>query len=199
MRLPPGYQRRLPRGGHTRTPMVDLWPADRKGDLLQGFLRVPIRLVNAPEHSQEKREFDAFIEKNLKRWAEWRAKSGWKLTGEIRVNGPYDPPTEGPGMDPIDSTYEEHKRYIITARFNRDTPLWMPIDGMLHIRDLADMYGVDLFTSDVKEYGASRAPASHIDSSEQAHDPMQYAAERREALGLKREDFLFEPLEKSAE
>ena len=172
--------------------MVDLWPADRRGDLIQGFIRVPIRLVNAPEHTKEKREFDALIESYLKRWAEWRAKSGWILKGEIRVNGPYDPPTEGPGMDPIDSGYDEHKRYIVTARFNRETPLWMPIDGMLHIRDLADMYGVDLFTSDVKEYGAPERVAKHIDSPEAPHDPMQFAEERRKKLGLKREDFLFD-------
>lgn len=191
MKLQSGAQRRLPRGGHTRTPMVDLWPADRRGDLLQGFIRVPNRLVNAPEHSKEAREFNALIESQLKRWAEWRAKSGWTLTGEIRVNGPWDPPTEGPGM-PLDEADEEHKRYIVTARFNRDTPLWMPIDGMLHIRDLADMYGVDLFTSDVKEYGAPVQTKRFIDSPEPAHDPMQFAAERRRRLGLKREDFLFD-------
>lgn len=176
--------------------MVDLWPADRRGDLLQGFIRVPIRLVNAPEHSKEAQEFTALIDSSLKKWAEWRAKQGWKLTGEVTVEGPFNPPTESPGMDPIDSSYDEHMRYVVTARFNRDSPLWMPIDAYLHVRDQADLYGIDLRTSDVKSYGAAKAPAKVIDATDiPAHDPMKYAAERREVLGLKREDYLLDEVQ----
>lgn len=190
MTFPTGTRRRLPQGGATRTSYVDLWPADQRGDLFQGFVRVPERLVGTKEHTNERLEFLSLIDANLKRWVEWKSKQGWKLNGTPKVSGPYEPPTPDAKSAPVDEAYGPHKRYVITARFTRETPLWIPLDGMLWIREQADMYGVDLFDSGIKDTGQRGVP--HIEDDTPAHNPMEFAAERREALGLTREELLWE-------
>lgn len=195
MTLPTGSRRRLPLGGTTRTAFVDHWPADPAGDLMSGFVRVPIYLVGAKEHTKERHEFLKLIGENVKRWSEWKAKKGWFINSTPSVAGPFDPPTERTGGTPIDAAYPEHKRYVVTARFKRETPEWLPIDGARWLRDQADLYAVDLRdSSELKDTEMNEGKDEIIDSNPDFHDPMKFAAERREWLGLKREDFLLDEL-----
>lgn len=191
--LPTGTRRRLPQGGTTHTSYVDLWPAHRDGDLLQGFVRVPLALVGAKEHSKERAEFMKIIQANLKAWVEWKGKQGWRMTTTPQVAGPFDPPTERQGGSLIDAAYPPHKRYVITARFTRDTPQWIPADAAKWINDQADMYGVDMRdSSELKDTGVNETADVILDDGTPPHDPMKYAEERRQMLGLKREDFIID-------
>lgn len=191
MTLPTGTVRRLPLGGTTRTTFVDLWPAHKDGDLFQGFIRVPLYLVGAKEHSNERHQFVRLVESNIKTWAEWKAKQGWRMTTVPKVTGPFDPPTEHKGTL-IDAAYPPHKRYLVMARFTRDEPQWAPLSAMLWINEQADMYGVDMRdSSELKDTGLQETKDVIIDN-EPAHNPMQFAEERRKRLGIKREDYLLD-------
>jgi hypothetical protein len=194
MPLPPGVRRRLPRGGKARTTFVDLWPAHKDGDLIQGFIRVPDYLVGTKEHTNERLEFLKIIEGNLKTWVEWKAKQGWRITNTPSVAGPFDPPTEKQGAGPLDAAYPPHKRFVVTARFTRDEPQWIPFEGALWLRDQADMYGIDFRDSGLPDTGVGETKDEIIDN-EPAHNPMEYAEARRQRLGLKRADFLLDDLE----
>ena len=193
MPLPSGVRRRLPQGGTTRTTYVDLWPAHRDGDLLQGFIRVPDYLVGTKEHSNERLEFLKILRENIKVWVDWKAKQGWRITNTPSVAGPFDPPTEKQGASPIDGAYPPHKRYVVTARFTRDEPLHLPVEGARYLLEQADMYGVDLRDSGLPDTGVGETKDVIIDN-EPAHNPMEYAEARRQLLGLKREDFLLDEL-----
>lgn len=195
MPLPTGTLRRLPQGGKAHTSFVDLWPAHKDGDLFQGFVRVPTNLVGAKEHTSQRAEFMKIIQANLKAWVEWKSKLGWRMTTTPKVAGPFDPPTERQGGSLIDAAYPPHKRYVITARFTRDEPQWMPLDGALWLQEQADMYGVDMRdSSELKDTGVQETKDVIIDDGTPAHNPMEYAEERRRQLGIKREDLLLDEL-----
>ena len=189
MTLPTGVRRDLPLGGKTRTVFVPLL-SPPEGEPMVGFVRVPKRLVNTKPLTNARHEYKKFIAEHIKRWVEWKARQGWEMCTKPVVQGPYDPPTEHPGApeEGIDE-YQEHKRYYITARFKRSTPKWMPLDSMLWVADKAALYGIDLHKP-INDSGEGKV-AKHIVADEPAHDPMKFAAERRERLGLKREDYLF--------
>lgn len=193
MTLPDGTVRRLPRGGMAPGhSFVALYPEER-GDVHEGFIRVPIALVGTKPFTNRRHQFDRFVGEQLKRWSDWKAQQGWTLCSKPRVTGPFDPPTARPGEEPIDASYGEHKRYIVTARFGRDVPLFMPFDEFAWVKEEAERYGVDLSRRTV-DSGEGRTRAQ-ITDARPAHDPLAFAEERRQRLGLRREDFLLGPSE----
>lgn len=161
---------------------------------MTGFVRVPVYLVGAKEHTKERGQLIKLLASNLKTWTEWKEKQGWILNSTPKITGPFDPPTEGPSKKLIDDVYPEHKRYYMEARFTRNTPLWVPFEAAVYLRDEADRYGIDFRdSSDVKDTGKGSITRAHIeDDGTPFHDPMKYAEERRKNLGLKREDLLFD-------
>lgn len=187
MTLPTGVRRHLPQGGMTRTTFVPLL-SDPKGDEFEAFIRVPMRLVKSRPLTNERHEFNKLVNEHLKQWTEWKAKHGWTLASKPKVQGPYDPPTPLTGAEPVDMQFGEHKRYYVTARFKRDTPKWMPLDGMLWVHEQAQRYGIDL-SKPIHDTGEGKGKAVIVDT-EGGHDPMQVAEERRQRLGIKREDYL---------
>lgn len=191
MTLPTGVRRHLPQGGMTRTTFVPLLsPPD--GDEFEAFIRVPMRLVKAKPFSNERHEFNKLVNAELKKWTEWRAKHGWILASKPKVRGPYNPPSPLTGAEPVDAEYGEHRRYYVTARFKRDTPKWMPLDGMLWVHEQAERYGIDL-SKPIRDTGEDKGKDVIVDRTP-THDPMKFAEERRQRLGIKREDYLFENL-----
>ena len=204
-------RRRTPKASQNRK--VPLWTVEPEGQLFQGVIRVPLRLCNTPEHTNERLQFSKLITENLSRWVEWRRRRGWFITERPRVQGPFDPPEgdrarakqfqshaekrigqNGDAGAITDFDYAgEVKWYIAEARFAREEPLYVRLEDMLFMRHLALQYGVDpdrdpLPNSDLPEGKDELAFEGGL-------DPMQVAEERRQALGLKREDYLLGKLE----
>ena len=196
MTLPTGVRRHLPQGGQTRTTFVPLL-SPPNGEEFEAFIRVPTRLVKTKPFSNERHEFTKLVNGELKKWTEWRAKHGWTLVSKPKVNGPYDPPTPLTGAEPVDTAFGEHKRYYVTARFKRDTPKWMPLDGMLWVHEQAELYGIDL-SKPIRDTGEGKGRDVIVDRTPTV-DPMVRAEARRQRLGIKREDYLFENLPGGAE
>jgi hypothetical protein len=209
--FPADTRRRVPKV--SKNQRVPLWTVEPDGQLFQGVIRVPIELAYAEQHTNAHHKLMALIEKNLQRWVGWRAMRGWFLTNEPQVTGPHEPP-EG-DRDKAVNHYSratnvigqprdvqpltefdypgEYKWFIAEARFSREDPVYVRLEDMLFLRHLALTYGVDpdrdpLPVSDLPE------PENYIEV-EGGIDPMQEAEESRQAMGLKRSDYLLGPLE----
>ena len=216
-RLIPGVhggdvRRRVPKASQNRK--VPLWTVEPEGQLFQGVIRVPLRLVQVPEHTNEALEFNKLIVDNLERWAEWRRRKGWMLAERPRVQGPFDPP-EGDRIGKFQERAEkqigrsreatavtefdyadEFKWYTCEARFTREEPVYARLEDMLELRHLALTYGVDP-DRDPLPYTVLPEGKDVIDV-QGGLNPLVVAEERRQALGLKRADYLmgklWEPL-----
>jgi len=206
--LPSGTRRRTPKASQNRK--VPLWTPDPGGQLFEGIIRVPVGLCNTQEHTNERLKFDALIRENLARWTEWRKQRGWYLAETPRVAGPFDPPQgdrDSARIDHVKSRIgevgsvnavtdfdyaDEYKWYICEARFTLETPIYIGLEDMLELRHLAFRYGVD---PDRDSLPYNELPeGKDVIEVEGGLDPMKVAEERRQRLGLKREDFLFGPL-----
>lgn len=188
MTLPAGMQHRIPRD--STAGIIPLYPARGIGDERQGLIRVPDELTHSKPHSEQRRQFTKLIDQNLTTWCAWLEKKGWVLNSRPKVSGPFDPPSETERVKPVD---EGMKHYFATAYFTRAYPLYMPYDAAAWYRDEAWKYGEE-----------SNAPAS-VDS-EDSHrtvktilnpervDPMKFAAERRERLGIRPDDWTQQPI-----
>lgn len=167
---------------------VELVPDNPEGMLEEGLIRVPERLCNAKPDTNEKHEFDRLINDNLNRWTDWRKARGYECVSKPIVRGPFDPPSPTTSEDPLEDGV---KWYFAIARFRRSEPLWRPLDEVLYLQDMADLYDVKP-TSDPK-------PWNEIKSNEDTGwmDPLKHAEERRKKLGLKRADYLFSPLDQT--
>ena len=195
---------------------VPLWTSTAAGQLLEGKIVVPRRLARATEHTNERHEFDRLVRENVLRWAAWRAKRGWHMATKPTVRGPYTPPTAGhdhakkhvaraeavlgkpSGVNPLTVfDGEDVVWYFATARFRRETPVYIGLDDMLEIKDVHDSHGISmdadpLPVSQEAEDGA--AAVGFTDGDSGWVNPMEFAEKRRQALGLKREDYLMGPL-----
>ncbi len=170
--------------------MVEMVTADPRGDLIDGLIVVPDELTHSQEHSSERMKFDKLIAESLKRWIDWKAQKGWKINGIPKVRGPFDPMAENEVVEAKDLGY---KWYFAEARFQRTTPMWIPIDGAEELDIQARRYGVDLWADRVTDTGTT----SGLGMAEtKIHDPMKFAAERRERLGFERKDYLFDGSER---
>lgn len=162
---------------------VPLWTADPEGELVEGRFTVPSRLARARPNTNEKHEFDRLVVENLKRWSEWREKRGWVMNSKPKVMGPFDVPT----TTEKDETTPDEKLYCVFARFKRNGPVFLKLDDLLYERELAERYGIDL---------EADRPNWSPDGDEDSGwvDPVKYAEEHRQKLGIKREDYLYGPL-----
>ena len=175
--LPTGMRHRV------RSGMVPLLPGNERGDLHEGFIRVPLRLVKADVHSNERHEFDRLVAQSIATWADWKQKQGWFIQGTPRVRGPFDPPSASPTEIAADiRKYGPHKRYTVHARFTREYPKWIPRDADTWFQEQAMTFDVDLRNQ------SPESPDEHVETA--PHNPMEYAEARRQSLGLKRSDFL---------
>lgn len=204
-------RRRVPK--ISQNQRVPLWTVEPEGQLFQGVIRVPLRLCNAPEHSNASHEFDRLITANLQRWSEWRKHRGWFIAERPHVSGPFDPP-EGdrikdkarfehatkrigkPREVGVSTDFDyagEIKWYIAEARFTREEPVYVRLEDMLFMRHLALQYGID---PDRDPMTQNDLPEGKDELSFQGGlDPMKVAEERRQSLGLKRKDYLMGRIE----
>lgn len=178
-------RRRVPYGRQAgKTSLkVPLQTAHPDGELLEGVIKVPARLAHARPDTNEKHEFDLLIRSGLRRWTEWRAKRGWELNSRPLIRGPFDPPTrtERDEKDP------DEFWYFAIARFKRTGPVYVRLEDVLEIQDTAARYGIDLDT-DGKPWNEITG-----DADTGWGDPLKFAEERRQKLGIKRKDYLFGP------
>ncbi len=187
-------RRRFPWKEGSRSKRVPLWPDSDKGEEIEGKIDVPLRLCLTPEHSNERHEFDKLIRENILRWVEWRRQRGWTICSQPKVRGPFDPPTSGNAkakqfvaqaekhlgkgreIRVVVPEEDEIKWYMVRARFKREEPVYVRLSDYDYLDHLAEVYAQD----DVKDTGWG--------------DPLVIAEERRQRLGLKRKDYLFEDL-----
>lgn len=154
-----------------------------EGELLEGRFCVPTRLSYTQPHTNDHLQFLACVKENWERWVEWRKRRGWDVVeGSRQLSGPFEQPTPTSETE----TDEDTQCWIFLARFKRSTPLYVGLDDFLEIQRKAELYGV-------KDAGLPWNPDEKGDSG--WVNPLTYAEERRQKLGLKREDYLLGPLD----
>ena len=164
--------------------MVPVWHTNVAGDLFEGRFKVPKRLVKTAPHTNQRTEFEALVRDNIQRWADWRAAKGWIMSGVPKVSGPYDPPTSNTG----DEAPDDYAVYMVHARFKREEPLFVPLENAIAAVDKAEQYNLDPLEDRLPWNQDTKEDSGIV-------NPLEFAEERRKRLGLKREDFLFGPLE----
>lgn len=192
---------------NSRRVMVPLWTPTAQGQVFEGRFSVPKRLHKTQEHTNERHEFDNLVQANIRRWSEWRAKGGWILNEEPTVRGPFKKPSHGSAkhgqyvrraarvigksgnVQPVVHEEDDDYIYVMTARFVRETPLYVGLDDFLELNDMRARYGIP--------DGIDFLPWNKTDGDKDTGwvDPMRHAQERRERLGLKRKDYLTGKLE----
>lgn len=164
--------------------LVPVWHTSEKGDVFEGRFDVPIRLVRTSAHTNERAEFDQLVNSMLERWTQYRAAKGWVLNSKPKVTGPYEPPTEKTG----DEVPDDHKVYMVHARFIREEPLWVPLENAIAAIDKARQFGLDE-PEDRKPWNDETNEDSGI-----IRDPLAWAEARRKKFGIRQEDYLYGPL-----
>lgn len=161
---------------------VPVWAAP-EGDYREGHFDVPSRLAKTAPNTNERFEFEKLTNTAFRRWTDWLSKRGWEYVPQsLQVSGPYDKPTP----DTKTEADAEVKEYHFLGRFKRTTPLFVGLDDVLELRDMAATYGVEenpLPWSDVKGEDTGWI------------NPLDFAEKRRQRLGLKREEYLLGPLD----
>lgn len=199
-------RRRVPKV--SKNQKVPLWTVEPEGQLFQGVIRVPVSLCHTAEHTNARHQFDNLIKANLARWVEWRRRRGWFLNEKPHVSGPFDPPESDRTrartfQDRAEKVIgkarqvnavtefdyaEEYKWYMAVARFTREEPVYVRLEDMLFMRHLALQHGVD---PDRDPGVQNELPeGKDVIEVEGGLDPMVVAEERRQSMGLKREDYL---------
>lgn len=147
-----------------------------EGDLLEGRFMVPRELCFTQPHTNEHLRFLAHVKDAWDRWTDWRARRGWTVVeGTRQLSGPHEPLTESVKVEAPD----DEMMFLFLARFKRATPLFVGLDDVLEMNRLAQLYGVTPVDTPWN-------PDGHEDSG--WVDPVQYALERKERLGLRPED-----------
>ena len=186
--LPEGVRRRIPKG--STYGLVPLLTADRKGDEVQGLIRVPDGLCHTKPFTERRRMFDAHVKGQIKVWADWRAAKGWVLNSKPHVEGPFDPPSKDGKTAPLD---EGMKWYFVTAYFTRAYPIFMPAEAAHWMQQEARRYGEPIRQAAVADSMDEHRGVKTIHNPERV-DPMKFAAERRERLGITQDDWTQQPI-----
>ncbi len=185
--LPTGQRRYTRSYADFGTRPVELVPTDPRGDVYEGWMQVPLRLVRTKAHSNERIEFDQYVAGQLKRWIDYRAEHGWAANGLPKVSGPFEPPKPNAEAETPDWAV-----YIARAYFK---PTHVILAGFTDVEELerqAALYGVDVWDARQTDSDAGMPTRSRINDVHTApHDPMQFASVRRARLGLRRGDFLW--------
>lgn len=187
--LPEGVRRRIPNG--STYGLVPLFTADRKGDEVQGLIRVPDALCHTKPMTEKRRKFDAHVKGQIKVWADWRQSKGWVLNSKPKVSGPFDPPSKDGKTAPLD---EGMKWYFVTAYFTREYPLFLPQDAAHWFQQEAVRYGQPIRSAAVVDSQAGQRTVKDIVNPERG-DPMAIAAARRERLGITKDDWTQQPID----
>lgn len=186
--LPEGMRRRIPRG--STYGMVPITTAEAVGDIREGLIRVPDGLTHTLPFTEKRRTFDKHVAAGVKKWAEWLAKQGWSLNSRPKVYGPYDPPSKDERSDPVD---QGMKWYFVRAYFKRDYPLYLLRDADRWFQDEAIRYGESAQAPARISSHENVKPVKTILNPERV-DPLKAAAERRERLGIKPDDWTQQPI-----
>lgn len=189
--LPTGTRRKVPYGRQAGACdlKVELL-TNPEGEVKNGILRIPERLAHAEKHTNQWLERKRMFEDQIQQWDALRAKHGWARVTVPQIKGPTDPPTEYPGAprkpEDVDMVW-----FIAFARFRRTERLWRGLDSVLEMNRLAEVF--------------KEAPPRELlpwDTSTEGNeetdwvDPMKEAQEWFARYGIKREDYLFGPLDK---
>lgn len=193
MTLPAGVQHRNPDAMGRHGSMVPTYTATPKGDLHEGFIDLPKRLVKPFPLTNAWHEQQRTLEAAMSRWVEWKAKKGWRPVSKPKWQGPMDIPT-ATASDEMDG---DRKRYWVSAMFVRTSPFWINTDAALWFRDQADLYAVDLMGNQTPWTPETVGKKVINDPNPVFIDGLKVAEERRHELGLERKDFLFGPLDKA--
>ncbi len=171
------------------TRPVELVTAGTRGDLIEGHMRVPLRLVGTKQHSKERGEFEALIAQQVKKWVEWREELGWRMDSTPQVKGPFDPPIDNP-----DAEVPDWKEFHVTAYFRPNRPIYAGLEDVYEIEDQAKRFGIDLWDPKPISSLQNQRTRGVIVDHRPFFDPMQDAEKRRQQYGLKRQDLLMGPL-----
>ena len=180
-------RRRVPYGRQAGATSlkVELVTDNPMGEWCEGLVRVPDRLCNALPDTNEKHEFDRVVTAQLHQWEAYRKARGWQMVTTPKVRGPFDPPTPTTDGDPKEDGV---KWYFAIARFRRTERLWRPLEEVLYMGDMARVYG--------EKPDADPLPWNKDGNDDTGWiNPLEHAEQRRKALGLKRADYLFGPLD----
>lgn len=213
MTLPSGTRRRVVKE-HSLNKVVPLLTANPKGEVLQGLIRVPLRLARTQEHTNERLEFDKLIRENLERWASWRLQRGWEITEKPRVRGPFNPPNsdrlktikftrrmekvlgKSGKVNPVTSFdhAEEVLWYFARARFKRIIPQYISLEDMLELNKMHRDYGIEQ-DKDILPWTILPDAVAEMDAGD-APDPMAFAEQLRQSHGHDRKDYLMGDIRK---
>lgn len=152
-----------------------------EGEEIEGLFRVPARLSRRDRHTNDELEFQKLLAEKTNRWLRWRAMRGYEMTSKPVIDGPYDMPAAHEKAE----TDEDLRIYRIRAYFKRSYPAYIKLEDHLHTLALAQRNGIDL-AAPTRPWNAM----GDFDSGWM--DPAKFAEERRQRLGVKRADYLFD-------
>lgn len=167
------------------TRPVELVTSDPRGDVIEGHLNVPLRLVGTKPHTNERLEFEAFIASNIKKWVEWRMRLGWVMSSRPSVKGPGDPFKDSP-----DAETPDWKVYIVRAYFKPTRTILAGFTDIEELERQARQFGVDLWAPKPTSSLEGQRTKAVIHDNRPFEDPMQIAEQRRAQYGMKRSDLL---------
>lgn len=171
------------------TRPVELYAPDPRGDLREGDLRVPRELVADMQDVQLKHRRTEYIAGYVKRWVEARERGALyphyrtKLTGQPKVSGPFDAPTENPEAESPDWVI-----YRVRGYFKAQDTVLGSFTDVEEIERKAKLHGIDLWNSSQVETFIPK-PKRVIHQRTPFEDPMVVAERRRQELGVSRADY----------
>lgn len=190
MTLPAGQVRNVRSYARFGTRPVELVTSDPRGDLYEGDLRVPQELCKDMKDVQLKHRREQYIARYINRWVDAREHGALyphhrsKLTSQPKVSGPFKAPVDNPEAESPDWVV-----YRVQAHFKPQETVLAGLTEIAEIERKAKLYGVNLWEP---RRASNRLPRTKrvINQTTPFDDPMQVAEARRQALGVKREDYL---------
>ncbi len=188
MTLPSGTVRNTRSRSRFGTRSVELL-SPGLGDIREGDLRVPRELVADMKDVQLKHRRQQYITFYVNRWVAARERGQLyphyrtRLTDRPKVTGPFEAPKDNPDAESPDWVI-----YRVSAHFKPQETVLASFTDIAEIERRAEIFGVDLWDQRPESPMPKRTKAV-IQDDGKFHDPMQIAEERRQALGIKREDY----------
>lgn len=188
---PESNRHKRPWSDNSRTVKVPLWTASPSGEYREGKFNIPHVLANAEDHTPEALRRDSFIQEKLASWVDWLSKRGWELNGEVELwfqepLGNDEAATkrhfdrvrkvlgrEGSVEEVRSFTTPDYQWCCVRAQFKRSTPIYVPLEDVLELNRMNEIYSKDAPPEDTGWV-----------------NPLEYAEQRRQRLGIKRKDYL---------
>jgi hypothetical protein len=171
------------------TRPVELVTSDPRGDVVEGQLSVPSELCADMKDVQLKQRRNDFIASHIRKWVEARERGAmWphypqKLTGKPVISGPFKAPKDVPEAEDPDFFI-----YRVRAYFKPTETVLAGFSDISEIERKAQLFGVNLWEQSPESPMNTRV-RKVIRETGQFEDPIKVAEERRNALGVKREDY----------